>query len=199
MPMSEYDGAGGPLLHDVGRLQRSCRGAATRDPGHADRRREGGRDDRERPLDVSAPGLEAPTSAQRGRTRQLSGGGTSSAVPPGASASSAVPRVAGQVRADDERPTRSGGRLPQRAATTRRVAVTPKTHRSANIEFPNELEILITREFEAPIALVFDVFTKPEHVRNTFAPFGEDMTVCSIDLRVGGSYHFAMVTDDVTE
>ena len=32
------------------------------------------------------------------------------------------------------------------------------------IEFPNELEILITREFDAPIALVFDVLTKPEHV-----------------------------------
>src|SRR5437588_11198571 len=61
----------GPLLHDVGRLQRSCRGAATRDPGHADRRREGGRDDRERPLDVPASGLEAPTGAERGRTRQV--------------------------------------------------------------------------------------------------------------------------------
>jgi uncharacterized protein YndB with AHSA1/START domain len=77
--------------------------------------------------------------------------------------------------------------------------VTPKQHGSAVIEFPNELEILITREFEAPIALVFDVFTNPEHVRKTFAPFGEDMAVCSIDLRVGGSYHFAMVTEDGTE
>jgi uncharacterized protein YndB with AHSA1/START domain len=77
--------------------------------------------------------------------------------------------------------------------------MTPKQHGSAVIEFPNELEILITREFEAPIALVFDVFTNPAHVRNTFAPFGEDMAVCSIDLRVGGSYHFAMVTEDGTE
>jgi uncharacterized protein YndB with AHSA1/START domain len=77
--------------------------------------------------------------------------------------------------------------------------VTPKQHGSAVIEFPNELEIFITREFEAPIALVFDVFTNPEHVRKTFAPFGEDMAVCSIDLRVGGSYHFAMVTEDGTE
>jgi len=67
------------------------------------------------------------------------------------------------------------------------------------IEFPNELEILITREFEAPIQLVFDVFTQEEHVRNTFAPFGEEMKVCSIDLRVGGDYHFVMVTDDGTE
>jgi uncharacterized protein YndB with AHSA1/START domain len=54
------------------------------------------------------------------------------------------------------------------------------------IEFPNELEVVVTREFDAPIELVFDVFTKPEHVRNHIAPFGEEVTECSIDLRVGG-------------
>jgi len=77
--------------------------------------------------------------------------------------------------------------------------VTPNRNGSAAIEFPNDLEIVITREFDAPIELVFDVSTKPEHVRKTFAPFGEEVTVCSIDLRVGGSYHFVMVTDDGTE
>ena len=77
--------------------------------------------------------------------------------------------------------------------------MTPNRHGSAVIEFPNDLEIVVTREFDAPIALVFDVFTKPEHVSKTFAPFGETMTVCSIDLRVGGNYHFAMVTDDGIE
>ena len=77
--------------------------------------------------------------------------------------------------------------------------MTPNRRGSAVIEFPNDLEIVITREFDAPIALVFDVFTKPEHVRKTFAPFGEEVTVCSIDLRVGGDYHIVMVTDDGTE
>lgn len=77
--------------------------------------------------------------------------------------------------------------------------MTPTRHGSAVIEFPSELEILVTRAFDAPIALVFDVFTKPEHVRNTIAPYGEEVTVCSIDLRVGGSYHFVFVTDDGTE
>jgi len=77
--------------------------------------------------------------------------------------------------------------------------VTPNRHGSAVIEFPNDLEIVITREFAAPITLVFDVFTKPEHVQKTFAPFGEEVTVCSIDLRVGGTYHIVMVTDDGTE
>ena len=77
--------------------------------------------------------------------------------------------------------------------------MTANRHGSAVITFPDELEIVITREFDAPIELVFDVFTKPEHVRKTFAPFGEEVTVCSIDLRVGGSYHIVMVTDDGTE
>lgn len=75
----------------------------------------------------------------------------------------------------------------------------PKRHGSSVIEFPNDLEILLTREFEAPIALVFDVLTKPEHVRKTIAPYGEEVKVCSIDLRVGGNYHFVFVTDDGTE
>jgi uncharacterized protein YndB with AHSA1/START domain len=77
--------------------------------------------------------------------------------------------------------------------------VTANRHGSAVIEFPNDLEIVLTREFDAPIELVFDVFTKPEHVRKTIAPFGEEVTECSIDLRVGGNYHFVFVTDDGTE
>jgi uncharacterized protein YndB with AHSA1/START domain len=74
--------------------------------------------------------------------------------------------------------------------------VTPHRHGSAHIEFPNDLEIVLTREFHAPIQLVFDVLTKPEHVRKTIAPYGEEVTVCSIDLRPGGNYHFVFVTGD---
>ena len=77
--------------------------------------------------------------------------------------------------------------------------MTPHRHGSAVIEYPNDLEIVITREFEAPIALVFDVLTKPEHVRNWFAPFECEVTECSIDLRVGGNYHIVFVTEDGTE
>jgi uncharacterized protein YndB with AHSA1/START domain len=77
--------------------------------------------------------------------------------------------------------------------------VTGTRHGSAVIEFPNELEVVLTREFDAPIELVFDVFTKPEHVRRHIAPFGEEVTVCSIDLRVGGDYHIVFVTDEGRE
>jgi uncharacterized protein YndB with AHSA1/START domain len=77
--------------------------------------------------------------------------------------------------------------------------VTPNRHGSAVIEFPNELEIVTTREFDAPIELVFDVLTKPEHVSKWFAPFACEVTECSIDLRVGGNYHIVFVTEDGTD
>src|SRR5215475_7164598 len=79
-----------------------------------------------------------------------------------------------------------------------RAPVTPNRHGSARIEFPNELEILITREFDAPVALVFDVLTKPEHVRKWGATPPDQMTECSIELRVGGTYHYTFVPPDGT-
>lgn len=77
--------------------------------------------------------------------------------------------------------------------------MTPHRPGSAHVEFPSSLEIVLTREFHAPIQLVFDVLTKPEHVSKWFAPYEEKVTVCSIDLRVGGDYHIVMVTGDGTE
>jgi uncharacterized protein YndB with AHSA1/START domain len=77
--------------------------------------------------------------------------------------------------------------------------VTPKRHGPSHLEFPNDLEIVLTREFDAPIQLVFDVLTKPEHVIKTIAPYGEEVRVCSIDLRVGGDYHYVFVAGDGRE
>jgi uncharacterized protein YndB with AHSA1/START domain len=77
--------------------------------------------------------------------------------------------------------------------------VSTNRHGSAVIEYPNELEIVTTREFDAPIELVFDVLTKPEHVRNWFAAFEDKVTECEIDLRVGGSYRIVAVTPDGRE
>ena len=74
-----------------------------------------------------------------------------------------------------------------------------KPYGRAVIEMPNDLDVVTTREFEAPIALVFDVLTKPEHVSKWFAPFECEVTECSIDLRVGGTYHIVFATDDGTE
>ncbi len=77
--------------------------------------------------------------------------------------------------------------------------MTRTRHGSAVVELPNDLELLITRAFDAPIGLVFDVLTKAEHVRRWFAPHGCVMTECAIDLRVGGTYHQVFVTADGIE
>ena len=75
----------------------------------------------------------------------------------------------------------------------------PDRHGSAVVEFPSALEIVVRREFDAPMQLVFDVFTKPEHVRQHIAPFDEEVTVCSYDLRAGGDYRYVFVTTDGVE
>ena len=76
--------------------------------------------------------------------------------------------------------------------------MTPDRHGSAVITFPSDLEVVITRQFDAPIALVFDVLTRPEHVRHWGATPPDEMTECLIDLRVGGSYRSSFVTGDGT-
>jgi uncharacterized protein YndB with AHSA1/START domain len=92
-----------------------------------------------------------------------------------------------------------GSTTSSKSYSDRENAVTRNRHGSARIEFPSELEILITREFDAPIALVFDVLTKPEHVSKWGATPPDQMKECSIDLRVGGNYHSVFVTADGTE
>lgn len=77
--------------------------------------------------------------------------------------------------------------------------MTVTRRREATIEFPNELEVVITRDFDAPIQLVYDVFTKTEHLLKTLAPFGEEMKECTFDVRVGGEYRYVFVADDGTD
>ena len=50
----------------------------------------------------------------------------------------------------------------------------------------------MTRLFNAPRALVYEVMTKPEHVQRWWGQLGEgySVPVCEIDLRVGGKWKF---------
>jgi uncharacterized protein YndB with AHSA1/START domain len=51
--------------------------------------------------------------------------------------------------------------------------------------------LVMTRDFKAPRKLLFDAWTKPELVKRWLAgPEGWTMTVCDIDLQVGGSYRY---------
>jgi len=67
------------------------------------------------------------------------------------------------------------------------------------VTLPSDLEIVMTRVFDAPRHLVFDAWTKPEHLKRWFGPRGWTMPVCEIDLRPGGPWRFFMRKDDGSE
>ena len=52
-------------------------------------------------------------------------------------------------------------------------------------------ELVMTRVVDAPRRLVFEAWTKPEHLPHwMLGPPGWTMPVCEIDLRPGGEWHF---------
>ncbi|HVP75921.1 MAG TPA: SRPBCC family protein [Gaiellaceae bacterium] len=57
----------------------------------------------------------------------------------------------------------------------------------------------MTREFDAPKHLVFEAWTTPELVKRWWHANRGLVTVVEIDLRVGGTWRFAMVADDGIE
>ena len=59
------------------------------------------------------------------------------------------------------------------------------------LSLPSDREIAMTRVFNAPKKLVYEAFTKPELLTQWLGVHnGWRMTVCEIDLRVGGKWHF---------
>jgi uncharacterized protein YndB with AHSA1/START domain len=65
---------------------------------------------------------------------------------------------------------------------------------TAVVTLPTDTTIQITREFAAPKHLVYRAYTTPELVRRWWHANRGEMTVCEIDLRVGGTWRFVMVT-----
>jgi uncharacterized protein YndB with AHSA1/START domain len=55
---------------------------------------------------------------------------------------------------------------------------------------PSDREIVLTRTFDAPRALVWQAATDPKHVPHWWGPRGFTLPVCEIDLRVGGSWRY---------
>jgi uncharacterized protein YndB with AHSA1/START domain len=62
---------------------------------------------------------------------------------------------------------------------------------TASVTLPTDDQILITREFDAPPALVWRTITEPDLVRRWWGAGMGEMTVCEIDLRVGGKWRYA--------
>jgi uncharacterized protein YndB with AHSA1/START domain len=64
---------------------------------------------------------------------------------------------------------------------------------------PGDRTVEMSREFDAPRAMVFDAYTKPELVSQWLGVFnGMTMPVCEIDLRVGGKYRYVWKGNGMT-
>ena len=81
------------------------------------------------------------------------------------------------------------GRTMKEEPTMNTSSTTNGSTREATITLPSDLEIVISREFDAPRQLVFDCHTKADLYRQWYGlEAAADTTVCEIDFRVGGQW-----------
>ena len=55
---------------------------------------------------------------------------------------------------------------------------------------PSDREIVLSREFDAPRALVFEALSKPEHLRHWWGQADSTLVHCEVDFRPGGRWRF---------
>ena len=63
----------------------------------------------------------------------------------------------------------------------------------------DEPDFVITRTFDAPRELMWQVWTDSNHLMKWFGPAGATMIACTNDLRPGGTMHYGMRTADGME
>ncbi len=64
---------------------------------------------------------------------------------------------------------------------------------------PGKPTIVITRVFDAPRRLVFEAWTKPEHLARWWGPRRLTLSVCEMDFRPGGAWRFVLRAPDGTD
>ncbi len=70
------------------------------------------------------------------------------------------------------------------------------SERTLEDQLATDREIIISRVFDAPRALVFSAWTDPRHVAQWWGPQGYESFDCEIDLRPGGSFRLQMRGSD---
>jgi uncharacterized protein YndB with AHSA1/START domain len=76
------------------------------------------------------------------------------------------------------------------------MTTTHNRHGSATVELQGDREIVITRTFDAPVALVFKAITTPELVKRWWGFETSVWKACEIDLEVGGTWRYVISQDD---
>ena len=75
------------------------------------------------------------------------------------------------------------------------------THNSPRltVSLPSPREITLTREFQAPRELVFEAFSKAEHLAHWWGQKDSTLAVCEMDFRPGGAWRFVERAADGNE
>lgn len=60
----------------------------------------------------------------------------------------------------------------------------------------SEDAIVIERVFDAPVDVIWAMWTEPEHYKNWYGPQGFTVPVANMDVRVGGKRLFCMASPD---
>jgi uncharacterized protein YndB with AHSA1/START domain len=68
-----------------------------------------------------------------------------------------------------------------------------------SVTTPSDVEIEMTRTFDAPRALVFEALTRPEHLARWWGPRRYRLVQCESDLRPGGRWRFVQRDEDGRE
>lgn len=66
------------------------------------------------------------------------------------------------------------------------------TKQSAVVTLQGDKDLVITREFNAPARLVWRAATEPELIRRWWHANRGEISVCEVDLRVGGKWRYVM-------
>ena len=67
------------------------------------------------------------------------------------------------------------------------------------LTMPSEREIVLSRLFDAPRSLVFEAYSKCEHLSKWLGPRYLTMVSCEMDFRVGGKYRYTHRAPDGSE
>jgi len=63
----------------------------------------------------------------------------------------------------------------------------------------SERELVIARVFDAPREIVFEAWTRAEHLVHWWGPTDFTLPFCEIDFREGGAYRFCMRSPEETD
>ena len=73
-----------------------------------------------------------------------------------------------------------------------------KSSATTKVTLPSDLEILVTREFDAPRDVVYKTMTDPKLIPQWWGPRSDKTTVDKMEVRPGGKWRFVATQPDGT-